>query len=251
VSLNPDQWHARYTQQARWTKELRNYLLQRAGMENARFVLEVGCGSGAVLSGIGLEFNKPAFGLDIDDSYLTLAARNTPSVKLLQGDANFLPLKKAHFDITFCHFLLLWVRDPTKIVSEMIRITKSGGAVLALAEPDYGGRIDYPPKLSHLGALQTEALKRQGADPLIGRRLAEIFITLGLVNVETGILGAQWKNPPSPANLQTEWAVLESDLSGFVSKSDIQEFKKEDADAWSRGDRILYVPTFYSWGRVP
>jgi cyclopropane fatty-acyl-phospholipid synthase-like methyltransferase len=43
-------WHARYLQQARWTRPLREYLYGKAGVDSARRVLEVGCGTGALLA---------------------------------------------------------------------------------------------------------------------------------------------------------------------------------------------------------
>ena len=44
-------WHTRYLQQAAWTRDLRTYLFEKAGLADARRVLEVGCGTGAVLRG--------------------------------------------------------------------------------------------------------------------------------------------------------------------------------------------------------
>ena len=32
---------------------------------------------------------------------------------------------------------------------------------MALAEPDYGGRIDYPEQLGHIGRWQAQALRKQ------------------------------------------------------------------------------------------
>ena len=49
MPLTPLDWHDRFSLQARWTRELRHYLYKRAGLEAARRVLEVGCGSGVVL----------------------------------------------------------------------------------------------------------------------------------------------------------------------------------------------------------
>lgn len=251
MSLEPNEWHHRYLQQARWTKELRRYLFERAGIGSAKSILEVGVGSGAVLSEFEGEQDLDAFGMDIDTRILQLAARHIPHTRLIQGDAHFLPLASNSVDVSYCHYFLLWVSDPSQIVGELKRVTKSGGAVMALAEPDYGGRIDYPMHFSQLGRWQTEALKQQGADPYIGRRLAELFTNQGLVNIETGVMGGEWKSPPSTNDWNVEWGVLESDLSGLVPKITIKDYKDKDFNAWKRGERILYVPTFYSWGRSP
>ena len=62
----------------------------------------------------------------------------------------------------------------------MVRVTHPGGFVLALAEPDYGGRIDYPTELSQIGDWQKNALKQQGANPLMGRELRSIFSHAGI-----------------------------------------------------------------------
>ena len=66
--------------------------------------------------------------------------------------------------------------------------------MLACAEPDYGGRIDYPDELSEIGRLQMMSLARQGANPQVGRKLKAILREAGIREVEVGILGGQWKN---------------------------------------------------------
>lgn len=251
MSLKPIDWHRRYMQQARWTRELRRYLFKRAGIGSADTILEVGAGSGAVLSDFSNEPDLGVLGLDIDAENLSLASQYVPFSRLIQGDAHFLPFQTNAVHCCFCHYFLLWVSDPARIVREMLRVTKSGGVVMALAEPDYGGRIDFPLDLAQLGDWQIEALKQQGADPLIGRQLAGLFTNQGCVDVETGVLGGEWKKPPSLDDLNNEWAVLKSDLSGFISTKILRGFKDKDFKAWKHGERILYVPTFYSWGRVP
>ena len=45
-------WHSRYLQQAAWTRELRTYVFEQAGISSANRILEVGCGTGAILSGL-------------------------------------------------------------------------------------------------------------------------------------------------------------------------------------------------------
>lgn len=251
MELTPKDWHARFSQQARWTQDLRDYLYQQMEIEKARRVLEVGCGTGAILA--DLSASAPLrVGLDINSEYLSLAMRSSPQANLTQGNAYALPYRDDCFDLTFCHFLLLWVEDPIQILREMIRVTRSGGAVLAMAEPDYGGRIDHPEELSILGQWQLDSLRQQGADPLMGRKLAGLFSGVGLKVVETGALGGQWSGTPDWEAWESEWAVLESDLKDKPSFSEKLGFLKSlDRSAYERGERVLFVPTFYAWGRVP
>jgi len=240
-------WHARYTQQANWTRKLRNYLFQQTGLEEAERVLEVGCGTGAILSEIE---TQSLHGLDLEPASLMEARVHAPTASLTCGDALDLPYPDNSFSVTYCHFLLLWVRDPQRALEEMKRVTKPGGYVLALAEPDYSTRVDKPVSLADLGRWQAEALQRQGADASLGGRLAELFYQAGIELVETGAIESGGHEALTPAERELEWTVLENDLAGFVQAQDIQSLKRLDAAAWASGKRILHVPTYFAWGRV-
>ena len=96
---------------------------------------------------------------------------------------------------------------------------------------------------------QTEALRRQGADPSLGGQLADLFFRAGIEIVETGPVAAAERRP-SAEELQLEWAVIESDLAGFANSGDLHKMRHLDEAAWARGDRELHVPTYFAWGRV-
>jgi ubiquinone/menaquinone biosynthesis C-methylase UbiE len=237
-------WHSRYIQQAAWTRELRAYLFDRAGLADANRVLEVGCGTGAVLH----ELHTPASlqGLDLQPAALATCKLYAPAVSLTCGDAHFLPYPDRSFDIVYCHFLLLWVKDPLQVVREMARV---GRTVLALAEPDYSQRVDEPAELKVLGEWQMKALEMQGANPSFGAMLAETFHQAGLTLLETGPIRSTEKMRSSN-EWENEWAVIEADLENSIPEEDLHRMKALDEQARKQGERILHVPTFFAWGKT-
>jgi SAM-dependent methyltransferase len=250
-------WHRRYLQQANWTRDLRTYLFKHIGLDTAirvhgasgaaPLVLEVGCGTGAILSespnGISLH------GLDIDWAALGQCQVNAPTASLVQGNALSLPYPNQEFDIVYCHFLLLWVGDPLQALLEMKRVAKTGAHLLAFAEPDYTARVDEPRELAPLGEWQAESLRRQGADPGLGARLDDLFFEAGIQLVETGTIQNSGHDP-SPEEWEIEWKVIESDLAGFIPGDDIQKMKQLEHQARKRGERVRHVPTYFAWGQT-
>lgn len=236
-------WHARYLQQAAWTRELREYLFDKAGLADANRVLEVGCGTGAVLREI--HSSASLYGFDLQLASLAECRIHAPLVSLTHGDAHFLPYEDRSFDIVFCHFLLLWVDDPLQVVREMARV---GRIVLALAEPDYSQRLDEPAPLKTLGEWQTEALIRQGANPCFGASLAETFYQSGIRLIETGPMQLAEKKR-SADEWENEWTMIEADLADSIAAEDIQKMKVLEEQARRRGERVLNVPTFFAWGK--
>lgn len=240
-------WHDRYVQQAGWTAQTRHYLFEKAGLTDSSRVLEPGCGTGAVLSDCPAGFLA---GIDRDLTALNIARRAAPRAHLACANALSLPFPLGGFDACISHFFLLWV-DAERALDEMMRVTRPGGWIIALAEPDYGGRIDRPIELAELGRLQGEALEKQGADPLMGRKLGGLFARAGLQDILSGVIGGEWSPRELADGWEQEWAALESDLAGQIPPEKLDELRRIDAAAWAHGERILFVPTFYALGRVP
>jgi len=238
-------WHTRYTQQAKWTRNLRAYIFDKIQLNESDRVLEVGCGTGAILS--ELPNHLIMNGLDIEPNNLKQCNINNPIASLIQGNALQLPYSDHSFDVVYCHFLLLWVGDPLWALLEMKRVTKTSGNIIAFAEPDYISRMDKPDELIQLGQWQTESLKQQGADPGFGAHLAESFFQAGIKLIETGPI-QNVENEALSEDWEMEWAVIESDLAGWVPDLEIQKKKMVDKAARARGERILHVPTYFAWG---
>ncbi len=249
LDLTPSEWDDWFTVQADWTRSTRTWIYRQVGLAQADDVLDVGCGTGAITK--TLIRWKPArvIGLDIDAQTLAFAQAHEDSAVYVQGDAHRLPFPDRSFDVVLSHFLLLWLADPARGVREMARVLRPGGYAVACAEPDYGGRVDHPPALASLGCWQTEALRRQGAEPEIGRRLGELFAAAGL-QTTAGVMAGRWDHAtPSEDDFDAEWAMRQRDLDGLVPPDKLRRWREIDHQALVEGRRVLFVPTFYALGR--
>jgi ubiquinone/menaquinone biosynthesis C-methylase UbiE len=242
--------HDRYRLQSTWTREIRRRLYERSGLKQAGLVLEVGSGTGVISAELATLRRGAVYGLDIDAAAVRFAQGGDPTCRYMIGDAFGLPFAPATFDVVLSHFLFLWLDKPAEALAEMVRVARPGAVVLALAEPDYGGRLDFPPQLEDVGRKQAESLRAQGANPHIGRALRALFARAGLRDVLAGVLGGEWGSGFSPEGFISEWDTLEDDLRDTVSPIELAAMRRVDEHAWRAGERLLYVPTFYAMGRV-
>jgi len=248
--LNTDRqfWSARYRSQANWTAALRRYALAQSGLPSDARLLEIGCGYGALLGELRADGYSKLTGVDID---LPALKEIPPEIPSACADGQYLPFKKGSFAACLCHFYLMWIADPLAALLEMKRMARPGGWLLALAEPDYGARLDEPAELKPLGELQTQALRRQGADPFIGARLPDLFRQAGLTAIESGALERIEGAPRSAEDFEQEWQVLAADLRGMFSPAELQRWRSVDKAAWASDRRVLHVPIHYAFGQIP
>jgi SAM-dependent methyltransferase len=248
--LSVADWHRRFEQQAGWTDLLRQHLFSQFDLTSDSTILEVGCGTGAITRRLHDLSPTRLIGVDIDFFRLQFAACQDTATQFLAADGLRLPLASASVDLALCHFYLLWMHDPLQAIREMTRVTRPGGIVALLAEPDYGGRIDFPTELARVGQLQTRALQAQGANPFIGRQLLSLLDQAKLSAIQGGMLS--WQPAPAfdPVAFDLEWQMIETDLANALSPSELVALKSLDREAHRQGTRVLFIPTFYAWGTV-
>jgi ubiquinone/menaquinone biosynthesis C-methylase UbiE len=246
--LTPADWHAQYLRQARWTQATRNQLYRRANLLRVERVLDVGCGTGAITDELARRTRGEVTGVDLDPAIVAFARQYAPDVRFEQGDALALSFPDAHFDVVCCHFVLLWVGDPERAVREMARVTRAGGSVLVCAEPDYGARIDWPDL--PLAQWQEEGLRRQGADPRMGRKLRQLLIAAGL-QADVDVLPSLWSSRALRENFEREWTWIAHDVSAFIPASELERVRALARAAIEEGTRLSYLPLFYAMARKP
>lgn len=231
---------------------MRAHILQATGLQNGNArLLEVGCGTGAILQSLQ-QVTTPGklWGVDMDFTALLEAQTHAPTALLAAAEASHLPFASRSLHGVVCHFLLVWLEDPARALREMCRVVKSGGWVIAFAEPDYAARIDYPDSLQRLAAMQTAALQCQGAHCATGRSLRGLFHQIGLNNVQSGLISGHWQTAFDAEDWAQEWEVLKVDLKDQLSEEELEDLRQIDLSVWQSGERILYIPTFYAWGQV-
>lgn len=91
-------------------------------------VLECGCGTGLVLERLA-RFAKSARGIDLSPGMLERAEAR--GLDVCQGSVTSLPFADASFDVTCSFKVLAHVPEIGKALSEMARVTRPGGVVLA------------------------------------------------------------------------------------------------------------------------
>ena len=250
MELNLSRWHERFQEQAAWTRQLREQLLGDLGLSPESRILDLGSGTGALFPDLAAANPGGTFGADIDLSSLQFAAARYPGIPLTAGDGRALPFQNDSFELVLCHFTLLWITNPDRVVKEMARVAAPGGTIAALAEPDYGGRIDYPETLDVIRELQIRSLVDQGADPRMGRKLPDLFESAGLNDVRSGVYQGAWSGRMDRGAVRREWEILQHDLGGLISSKKIAELQEADRQARREGRRVLFVPTFYALGSV-
>jgi SAM-dependent methyltransferase len=111
-------------------------IVDAADLQPAQSILEVGCGSGAVVRWLAryTAGANPISAVDVNDYLLREAAALTSSAGLSDritfghGDAEDLPMASASIDVAVS-FTVMEEVDAERMLAEMVRVTKPGGQV--------------------------------------------------------------------------------------------------------------------------
>lgn len=204
--------------------------------------LDVGCGPGYVMEILADMFDVQ--GIDIDPATVAECERRALNARV--ADAHSLPFDDESFDLAYCSFLLLWVKNPEKVLSEMMRVSRSW--IVCLAEPDFGARIDYPKEFSVLARIAEDGVRAEGGDPLIGRKLRSIFHQCGL-DSEIGIHPGVWGIEKLREEAEAEWRYLELTARGNEERARLDELHPLWVRALEDGSLFQFSPVFYAFAR--
>ncbi len=178
--------------------ETRQWLLQNIGISQGSSVIEAGCGTGAALSDILriVGTNGRITGNDTTKAFVESARARAEKLGASNaryeiGDIRSIPAKDGEFDAAFCDKVLIHAGPPKAALSEMARVTRSGGHVGAIEWlPFFAISSSRPETVDALNAIFRKACY----DYFVSLNLARHLHSAGLKDVRTKVVLAHADN---------------------------------------------------------
>lgn len=144
-------------------------------------VVDLGCGDGLLLQKLAVISDRPLIGVDFAEAELELARQRVPQARLIETNADCLPLPNDSVDALVCHMAFMLFPDQRKVLHELRRVLAPGAAAhLVVGGRDRTGRF-----AAYVDALR-DAVRQSGValvplgDPTVDSIPALISQVVGL-----------------------------------------------------------------------
>ena len=176
-----------------WDDQFTEFLVETLRPRPGNRILDVGSGAGTAEVSIGrLHVSQVRmYGVDLKLAEVVAAATEIAShnqrARFIAGDACRLPFRDGSFDSTYCVAVLQYIADVALAVSELARVTRSGGRIVGV-EPDNSARYAFSSAPS--GATAFDLARRffaalgrsrgETTELAVGPRLPGLFASHGI-----------------------------------------------------------------------
>ena len=176
----------------RYSRLLSPQMADLAGVAAGQRALDVGCGPGALTAELVMRLGPQAVAaVDPSKPFVAAAQDRHPGVDVRQAAAEDLPFPDGGFDAALAQLVVHFMADPVAGLTEMRRVTKAGGVVVACVWDHAGGK--GPPGAFWRAAHELDPGLHDEGD-LPGAReghLAQLFTDAGFTDVESTSLIAE------------------------------------------------------------
>ena len=204
-------------------------------------LLDVGCGTGHDTRALATAAGSDGVAIGIDASAVMLKTARTRGGAYLQADARALPYADDAFDGTRIDRVLQHVAGPDDAVEELVRVTRSGGRLVAI-DPDQETLVADLPDADLLRRVKDFRRDRNLCNGSIGRQLPRLFREAGLADVECEAATLVLTDPRDAFGF-TIWPRL-MHAEGLLTDDELARWEGA-VDAAVGGDEFLYAVTFF------
>jgi SAM-dependent methyltransferase len=177
----------------RYAPTLATALADAADLKPGTRVLDVGCGPGGLASELAdrVGADKVA-AIDPAPQFVEACRERIPGADVREGVAEALPWADGEFDAALSSLVIAFMRDPDAGVSEMVRVTRSGGTVAAcMWDITTGGMTMLRIFWTAVRAVDSRSQGERGMAGTAEGDIAERFERAGLEQVVGGALTAR------------------------------------------------------------
>ena len=182
-------------------------------------VLDVACGTGIVARHVAEQFNNhdQICGIDINEGMLEVAKQKAPGIRWQLAPAEALPFDNNSFDAVVCQFGLMFFRNRSAAIQEMLRVLKPGGKLALAVWDKIENSPGYKKVTELLHKLFGEKIANEMQAPFVlgdRKKLVQLMDDAGMKNYE----------------LQT--------VQGTAKFSSINDWVFTDIKGWTLADMI-------------
>ena len=156
-----------------------------AGVSPGQRVLDVGCGPGALTSELVERVGASnVAAVEPSEPFVAAARERHPGVDVQQASAETLPFADGTFDAALAQLVVHFMADPVQGLTEMARVTRADGVVVACVWDHAGEQTPLAPFWQAVHEVDPDA---EDESLLAGGReghLSELFGLAGLRNTE-------------------------------------------------------------------
>lgn len=227
----------------------RRVTLETLSVEPGQHVLDVGCGSGFLTYELAKLVGDKGEVAAIDKSEAMIEATlercaGMQQVSAQTADIGSLPFEENQFNAVTCTQVLLYVEDVNKAISELVRVTKTGGRV-AILETDWRGAIMHSNHPEISDAIFA-AWDKSVPSPNLPRRLSSLMREAGLEVTHSEaipLLNTEF-DPNNFSVSSLNWLSGNAYKQGSISKEQSAEWRDDLAELGDRGQYFFCVNRF-------
>jgi SAM-dependent methyltransferase len=189
-------------------------VVEAAGIAAGDRVLDVACGTGVLAREAAVRVGPDASvaGLDANPGMLAVAKRLAPSIEWREGAAESLPYEDESFDAVVSQFGLMFFRDRSAALREMLRVLVRGGRMAVAVWDSLENSEAYPIEVALLESLAGQ----KAADALrapfsLGERAALIALFR-----DAGVASVEVATQHETARFPSIRVMVEADLRGWL-----------------------------------